>query len=328
MLHQKFWMRMEIDFFDSFFNPSKRVFWVYILSSLAIATVYLTIFKKERRLNLSRKLWLHKSAVLDYKYYVLAIFIKAIIIIPLVFSAKEVTQFTYEVLLGNFGYIRIRSLSYSEVMVLFTLALFIVSDFTRYWLHRIMHIVPFLWEFHKVHHSARVLTPITFYRIHPVENLLFGFRYALSIGVVSGVFIYLFGAMIGIVEILGANILLFIFSLAGSNLRHSHIKIRYPKSVESFLISPYQHQIHHSNKYVNKNFGGYLAVWDRVFGTLIHSKNVKKFRTGIEVKNFQTINQILFTPFVKSYKKIIGKKYANKAQTRATPWYRSTFSRL
>ena len=151
-------------------------------------------------------------------------------------------------------------------MVLYTLTLFIISDFTRYWLHRFLHTVPFLWEFHKVHHSAKVLNPLTFYRVHPVENILFAFRYALSIGVVSGVFIYFFGAFIGVVEIVGVNVLLFLFSLMGSNLRHSHIKIKYPKVMENFFISPFQHQIHHSTKHSNKNFGGYLALWDKLFG--------------------------------------------------------------
>ncbi len=299
-------MQMEIDFLDSFVNPNKRVFWLYLLSSLLISFTYLCIYKKERRVNMSKKLWLHSSAILDYKYYVLAIFIKALLIIPLVFSAKEVALFTYEYLVENFEYTRVHGFSHIQVMFMFTCTLFIVSDFSRYWLHRIMHSIPILWEFHKVHHSAKVLTPITFYRIHPIENLLFGFRYALSAGVVSGVFIYLFGAMIGVVDILGVNIFLFIFSLAGSNLRHSHIKIMYFHLLENIFISPYQHQIHHSSKYPHKNYGGYLAIWDKVFGTLIYSKDVKTIRFGVAVESFQTLSNILFTPFISSYK-LLGK---------------------
>ena len=122
----------------------------------------------------------------------------------------------------------------------------------------------------------------------------------------SGVFLYLFGAMIGIVDILGVNLFLFIFSLAGSNLRHSHIKIKYPAILENLFISPYQHQIHHSTKYPHKNFGGYLAIWDSIFGTLKHSKDVKKIRFGVAVESFQTLSHILFTPFIGSYK-LLGK---------------------
>lgn len=302
---------MEIDFFESFINPNKRVFWLYILSSLLISLLYLFIYKKERKINLSKKLWLHKSALLDYKYYVLAIFIKSLLIIPLVFSAKEVAVFTYAYLLDNFEYIKIDGFTHIQVMFMFTCSLFIVSDFTRYWLHKLMHSIPILWEFHKVHHSAKVLTPITFYRIHPVENLLFGFRYALSIGIVSGIFLYFFGAMLGIIDILGVNIFLFIFSLLGSNLRHSHIKIKYPYILENIFISPYQHQIHHSTKYYNKNYGGYLAIWDKLFGTLAYSKHIKTVRFGVESESFQSLSQILFTPFISSYR-LLGKYNAKK----------------
>lgn len=188
-------------------------------------------------------------------------------------------------------------------MFLFTLTLFVVSDFTRYWLHRLLHMIPWLWEFHKVHHSAKVLTPMTFYRVHPVENLLFGFRYALSIGVVSGVFMYLFGAFVGIVEVVGANLFVYLFALAGSNLRHSHIKLGYPKMVENILISPYQHQLHHSAAYTHKNFGGYLAVWDKAFGTHQSSQGIDIKKIGLETKNFETMTDILLVPFQKLVKR-------------------------
>ena len=296
---------MDINLLEAFtalFDTNKRLYWHFIVSSLLIALVYLFIFKRERRVNLSRKLWLHKSAVLDYKYFLVSFLIKTLMILPVVVGINEVIIFTYEYLLDYYGYVKITLFSKTEVMFLFTLTLFVVSDFTRYWLHRLLHMIPFLWEFHKVHHSAKVLTPITFYRVHPVENLLFGFRYALSIGIVSGLFMYLFGAFIGVVEILGANLFVYLFALAGSNLRHSHIKLGYPKIVENILISPYQHQLHHSVAYASKNFGGYLAIWDKVFGTHVHSQGLCIKKMGIETKSFQTLTDILFVPFQKLVK--------------------------
>lgn len=306
---------MEIDFVDSFvglFSSSKRIYWQYILSAILIALIYFwtlerQVARKEMKINLSHKLWLHKSALLDYKYFVVSFFIKVVLIVPFIFSVQEITIIIYELLTDYFGYTKITYFSYSEVVILFTVTLFIVSDFTRYWTHRFLHTIPFLWEFHKVHHSAKVLTPITFYRVHPVENILFGLRYALSIGVVTGIFIYLFGAMIGIYEVLGTNIVLYIFSLMGSNLRHSHIKVRYLEIVEKFLISPFQHQIHHSTKYFNKNFGGYLSIWDTLFGTLQSTKKIasvrEKLHFGVETQDFQTISNLVFVPFVKLYNK-------------------------
>lgn len=297
---------MQIDLLQSFyalFDSNKRLYWHFILSSIVIATLYLYLYKKERRVNLSRKLWLHQSAVLDYYYFIISFFIKTLLIIPLVIGTHEVIVFTYEYLLDHYGYVKITRLSKLEVMLLFTFSLFVVSDFTRYWLHRLLHAIPWLWEFHKVHHSAKVLTPITFYRVHPIENILFGFRYALSVGVVSGLFVYLFGAFVSVVEIVGANLFVYLFALAGSNLRHSHIKLRYPYKLEVFLISPYQHQLHHSRAYMHKNFGGYLALWDTLFGTLQRSRATSIKRIGIETQQFQSIIDILFTPFFKLLKR-------------------------
>lgn len=304
---------MEINFTDSFFalfEVNKRIYWLYILSSAFIAGAYLVVYSKQSRVNLSTKLWFHKSAILDYKYFIISFFIKTLLIVPLVLSINEVSIFVYEFLLDSYGFYKTTYFSYTQVMILFTLSLFVVSDFTRYWLHRLLHTIPFLWEFHKVHHSAKVLTPLTFYRVHPVENLLFGFRYALSIGLVTGIFIYFFGAMISVYEVFGVNTLLFLFSLAGSNLRHSHIKISYPQIIEKVFISPYAHQLHHSKKYTHKNFGGYLSIWDTFFGTLQTSKESlskkEKIHFGVSHKEFQSIRQLLFTPFFKILKSTQG----------------------
>ena len=59
------------------------------------------------------------------------------------------------------------------IVSLFTLTLFILDDFTKYFVHRCMHKFSILWAFHKVHHSATTLTPITVFRTHPLEGIIF-----------------------------------------------------------------------------------------------------------------------------------------------------------
>ena len=290
------------DFFalEYFINPNKRVFWVYIISSIFLACIYFYYNKKQLRVNLSSKLWLHPSAKLDYYYFFIGYFIKVFMLIPIVISAKTIALMVNKQLYLQFDYFENAYFSYEEIIVMYTVSLFVVSDFTRYWLHRFLHTIPFLWEFHKIHHSAKVLTPITFYRVHPIENLLFGFRYSLSIGLITGVFIYFFGAMIDIYMVLGVNILVFAFSLMGSNLRHSHVAFSYPKVLERFFISPKQHQIHHSVKHFDKNFGGYLAIWDYMFGTLAFSKDVKVLKFGLrksQMNQYNSIWNLLIAPF-------------------------------
>ena len=63
---------------------------------------------------------------------------------------------------------------------------------------------------------------------------------------------------------------MFIFNVTGANLRHSHIWISYGRVVERVLISPAQHQLHHSidPRDGNANFGAVLAIWDWLGGSL------------------------------------------------------------
>ncbi|WP_418186002.1 sterol desaturase family protein [Aliarcobacter vitoriensis] len=303
---------MEYLALDFVINPNKRVFWLYIVSSIILAIVYFYYTKKSSKLILSSKLWLHPSARLDYYYFILANIVNILLVVPLVFSAKSVALSTNKFLYQNFGYFENTIFSYSQIVLLYTISIFVFSDFTRYWLHRFLHTIPFLWEFHKVHHSARVLTPITFYRVHFVENFLFGLRYSLSVGFITGIFIYFFGAKINLYMIFGVNIFLFIFSIFGSNLRHSHVPFAYFSFVEKWFLSPKQHQIHHDKKHFDKNYGGYIAIWDRIFGTLKISKDVKVLKFGIrknQMGEYLTIKDLYFRPFVNLIKK--GKFYEN-----------------
>lgn len=301
------------DFFalEYLINPNKRIFWVYILSSILITIIYFYFNSRSKKVILSSKLWLHPSAKLDYYYFFISYFVKVFMLIPIVVSAKTIAFFVNKHIYLQFDYYENTFFSYEIVIVMYTLSLFLISDFSRYWLHRFLHTIPFLWEFHKVHHSAKVLTPITFYRVHPIENLLYGIRYSLSIGFVTGIFIYFFGAMIDIYSVLGVNIIVFVFSIMGANLRHSHVQVSFGEKIEKWFISPKQHQIHHSRKHFNKNYGGTLAVWDRLFATLKLSKEVKILKFGLR-KNQMNDYITVFDLLIKPFKLLILKKILKK----------------
>ena len=165
-------------------------------------------------------------------------------------------------------------------LLIFTGVTFLIDDFSRFFTHYIFHRVPFLWKFHKVHHSAEVLTPITLHRSHPVESILMFLRNILTYSLTTAIFIYLYRTQLSGYEILGVNALGLSFNFALSNLRHSHVPIEFG-SLELIFLSPFQHQIHHSNnpKHFNKNFGICLSIWDRAFGTFTRSR-------GQEIKEF------------------------------------------
>ena len=98
--------------------------------------------------------------------------------------------------------------------------------------------------------------------------------------------------------------LLYVF---GANLRHSHVKLSYPKILEYLFISPYQHQIHHSirKEHHNKNLGSKLAVWDWLFGTLILSGSKKSLRFGIidTKQKYTSFIYNLIAPFKRVFRK-------------------------
>ena len=145
--------------------------------------------------------------------------------------------------------------------------LFAVRRWKPFFVHRTMHNVPFLWRLHRVHHSAEILTPLTLFRVHPLESIIYFLRGLFVFGLVSGVFIWLFGRELTFFHILGVDALGFIFNLAGANLRHSHIWLSFGR-FENYFISPAQHQFHHSKDHGHPNFGTYLAFWDRINGSL------------------------------------------------------------
>ena len=78
----------------------------------------------------------------------------------------------------------------SEGMVVFfySIVLFVLWDLSRFVVHVAMHRIPQLWAFHQVHHSAEVLTPLTFHRIHPIESFFYSLRGAIVTGSVAGLF--------------------------------------------------------------------------------------------------------------------------------------------
>ena len=98
---------------------------------------------------------------------------------------------------------------------------------------------------------------MTVFRTHPLEGIIFSLRSAITQAIGISIFFYLFGNLVSLYTIVGVNIFVFVFNILGSNLRHSHIGIRYWKWLEYIFISPAQHQLHHSIAFEHhdKNFG-------------------------------------------------------------------------
>ena len=297
-------------------DPNKRIYWGYLVSALLLAlpvffhqknkntqankstSILSFLFPKHIYLSLSTK---HDIALLVINKFIKAALFPAVVItmVPVALGVSNVLEFVF----GDFNPIVLPELSN---MMVFTLLLFIFDDLTRFYLHYVLHKVPFLWEFHKVHHSATVLTPLTIYRSHPVESYLYACRMALTQGFVVGLCYYLFGPTLKMIDIVDANLFVFAFNIMGSNLRHSHIWLSWGDKIENWFISPAQHQIHHSAdpKHFDTNMGSALAIWDRMHGCLIKASEVSTLKLGIgkQYQEHKTIFGIYVNPFLKAFK--------------------------
>ncbi|MEM7206542.1 MAG: sterol desaturase family protein [Pseudomonadota bacterium] len=296
------------DWAVNFSSPQKRLFWGHLFAAFFIAFIWLVWAKRQRTRSalkhiFSREAWASKSARADYLMFTINSIVMGAM--PRLVGSSAVAYLLFETMHAVFdGRPLITLIPPWVVATLFTLVLFVVDDFARYAVHRLMHAVPVLWAFHKVHHSATSLNPVTVLRTHPVEGIIFSIRGALVQGACIGVFVFCFGDKVSLVMILGANAIKFGFNAIGSNLRHSHIAIGFWKPLEKVVMSPAQHQIHHSvdRAHYDKNFGVALSCWDLMFDSLVHSTANQSLKFGLRnnERNPHSLKQLYFRPFLEA----------------------------
>ncbi len=284
------------------------MFYGYLLIGLLLAVIWLRWSAKQNtreafREIFSSEIWWSSSAKADYAIFFinkLTFFFLAPLLLTQLAAATWLFTFLHE----SIGYRTIIGESWPDISIiaLFTLCYFLLDDFARFYVHKLLHEVPFLWAFHKVHHSARTMTPMTVFRTHPVEGLVFAMRSVIVQASVMAIFIFFFGGRVDLYTVLGVGVFTFVFNMMGSNLRHSHIGLRYWGWLESILISPAQHQIHHSvePKHFDKNYGVILAIWDRMGKSLVKSSKHERIEFGLSkkvLKGEQNIIFIYLSPF-------------------------------
>ena len=285
-------------------DPGSRLFYLNLLMTVVFVFIYAVILSKGRspilllkRWFFQKKYWWNRSTKIDYQVYFLNGLFKVFLFIPWLDFSYFFSKKTVQSLKWMSADVSTLAPTHFNLFS-FTIFAFVIDDFLRFIHHWCMHKIPWLWRFHKTHHSAKILTPITLYRAHPVEVLLSTLRNSLSAGLAVGFFVYFFEAQVSYFQVLSVNFFGFTFNFLGSNLRHSHIPISFG-FLESIFISPKQHQIHHSrnNQHYDKNFGVSLAMWDSFAGSLVRSKEVnEKIHFGVRGFSQQNLKKILF-PF-------------------------------
>lgn len=129
----------------------------------------------------------------------------------------------------------------------------IVADFTYYWMHRFEHEVRVLWAYHSVHHSS------------PEYNLTTSLRLAWVEGLIEWLF---FVPMIMIGFDVVQTIVALSIVVAYQTWIHTE-KIGKMGWADRVFNTPSVHRVHHASNqvYLDKNYGGILILWDRLFGT-------------------------------------------------------------
>ena len=267
-------------------DPSKRVYWVYLLSALVVASVAVAYqdgrFRPLKQLKdfLNAGYWFSRSSLLDFSLMFFNSIMRLSLLIPTFGSHIAVTVLVGGFLQAQLGDAPRIDLPWFWIAIVFSTVLLLADDLSRFVLHYSMHRFDFLWSFHKTHHSATVLTPFTVFRVHPVESMLYFFRSLTVFGFVTGVFVWLFSQHLTGLKILGVDMFGFLFNFAAANLRHSPIWLSFGR-LERLFISPAQHQLHHSMDHPDVNFGSVLSIWDAAVGTRFFASKKVKLRFGV-----------------------------------------------
>jgi sterol desaturase/sphingolipid hydroxylase (fatty acid hydroxylase superfamily) len=288
-------------------DGNSRYFWLYCAAGIAIS-IYVNHRASAQHPGaqplFAREVWLGRSPTNDYVVLVLGSVLRLTVLSWAFINWRVIAEFVVALLrtAGVSG--EVEDMTAIGLGMAMTITLFLVDDFVRWYVHYLMHRVPELWEFHKVHHSAEELNFATAERFHPLEVVLTSLAGAVSFGLVNGLFIGLFGDKLTVTTVFGANLFLVLFNIAGGVLRHSPVWVSFGPAIERWVISPAMHQIHHSSRpeHFDKNLGGSLAVWDRWFGTLHipQGREIEGYGIGSETRDFRSLGVIYFRPFARS----------------------------
>lgn len=316
------------------FDPNSRIYVLYLLTSMLLAFLVYHRLRKTRSNEATtflgflfpRRIWSHPSAWLDVRYYFF----------------HRMTGYFFATAGGVFATVSVFMLltgleglpDPSETTVLtgwqglaasigFTIIAIIVADFTAFYVHYLQHKIPLLWQFHKVHHSAEVMHPLSNYREHPIDNLAYSLTIGASYGAVFAVAMHVFGYMPDTISLFGVPAFTFLFNISGYNLRHSHVWLRWPGRWSMVFPSPAHHQVHHSSHpdHLDKNFAFFLPIWDVLFGCYVMPEDNRNVKFGVTEKDrgheLNSCLKLYFLPFRDAWRILTRKK--RKAVAPALP---------
>ena len=152
------------------------------------------------------------------------------------------------------------------------LVMFLIADFLQWNIHRLLHRVSWLWEFHKVHHSVEAMGFAAHLRFHWMETIVYKTLQYIPLAMIG----------FGIKDFF----LIHIFAILIGHLNHANLGWSYGL-LKYILNNPSMHIWHHE-KYPSGghkfgvNFGISLSLWDYLFGISYLPRDGRDIEIGVE----------------------------------------------
>ncbi len=162
----------------------------------------------------------------------------------------------------------------------------VALDLVIYLQHVMVHAVPLLWRFHRVHHADLDYDVTTGARFHPVEIVLS--------------MLIKFGAIVVIGAPVVAVVLFEVILNAMAMFNHGNVRL--PHWLDALLrlvvVTPDMHRVHHSveDNEANSNFGFNLSIWDRIFGTYIAQPRAGHERMTLGIHRYRNPKLVAWLP--------------------------------
>lgn len=171
------------------------------------------------------------------------------------------------------------------------IAAFFGADFTYYWMHRIEHEHRILWANHSVHHSSEDY------------NLTVAMRLSIIESAIEWIFLIPM-ILLGFSPFMAIVSLIFVAQYQTWIHTERVVKLGW---LDEIFNTPSVHRVHHGSneKYLDKNYGGVLIIWDKLFGTFQREeeKVVYGLTKNIHSNNPFTINFIEYKNIWRDVKK-------------------------
>jgi sterol desaturase/sphingolipid hydroxylase (fatty acid hydroxylase superfamily) len=244
-------------------NPSwDNYFWMLVLISLFFYSLELIKPWRKNQPRIRRDFWL------DGFYMFFNFFIFSLVGFNAVSNVFVELFNDFLALFGITNWVAISVANMPKGVQLLTL--FILRDFIHWNVHRLLHRVPILWEFHKVHHSVKQMGFAAHLRFHWMENIVYRTLEYIPLGMIG----------FGIQDFFAVHII----ALSVGHFNHSNFK--FPLGPLKYIFNnPQMHIWHHVKELPNKygvNFGISLSLWDYLFKTAYIPYDGRDIELGFE----------------------------------------------